>query len=308
MSKKLFRKTVIVLVGLTVTAMAVGWFLPAFVFNELEFRQRGFLVLSDEVRQAVDQMVAVRTGQNQALVTDTQRQNEIPQEIEKALDQASEIYNEYEKLTAGQDRLPLLPRDYRRYLELKKPGFEFLKKELAAFRLIKEREHAGFRLARQMQVAFEMFTENKGRSDEEVAEAMATTLAVTENVIRDADKMVEQGVINEQFRDYLAFEYQRLADYRAAIVDPANILMSQAAVKTKFDRIAGRDFGVAFSQVVENWHAECLDDLNREMAGYQKAAFDQLELAEKYYREHHLERDPISRLLAKLAPKYPRNS
>lgn len=305
---KILKRILLALAILIVATVVIfNQNIPAFIYNELEWRARANYLLSEQIRSDVDFLIAIRTGKEEVFISDQVKWDKLMEDIEKGLDLVLKLTDDYLTLLHRQDRIPLLPAKYKKYQELKKPALENYQKGLLIFREVKEKEHKGFRLVRQADFAYQKFSSgSQGLSDEEYFANLTDAVEVARSLNNEAEKLYQQRVIDKGFRDYVVFQNQKMIDFYEVILDPKN-LEDEIKLANKLEAISQRKLDVEFNEVVANWHVECIDDLNEEMLDYKESAYEQMMKADQYYRENNLKNDLISRLLSRFSEKYPKN-
>lgn len=308
---KILKKILLGLAVLIVALVVVfNQNIPAFVYNEFEWRARAHYLLTEEVRNQIDYLIAIRTGEESAFVSDQEKMNKIPEDIEEGLKFAQELVDSYQVYLNRQDKIPFLPAKYKKYQELKKPAFENYQKSLEVFIVLKKKEHQGFRLVQQLDTANAKFAGLGGeKSDEDRFQEMTDAYDVAPSIIAQAESLYQDKVIDEGLRDYVILRSNMMIDFYEIITDPENYTSGayDEAVGQQLEAIGERDSEIDFNEVVTNWHRNLLDDLENEMLEYKDLSYEQMVEADKYYRENDLKNDLINRLLSKFSKSYPRN-
>lgn len=280
--------------------------ISAFVYNELEWRARAHYLLAEEVRADVDYLIDIRTGKETPLISDQAKWDKIPEEIEKGLDLTDELVDTYQSYVSRQEKIPFLPSKYREYHQLKKPGFENYQKYLQIFIEIKDKEHRGFQITRQLDKANEKFAGSEGQSWEKRFQDMSEADELSHSLINQAEELYKSRVIDEGFKNYIQLRCQMMIDFYETITDP-ELLNNETALVKELEVIGQRASGIDFNEIVTNWHREILDEPNKEMLDYRELAHKQMMEADKFYRENDLRNDLTSRLLSKFSKSYPKN-
>ena len=280
--------------------------IPAFVYNELEWRARAHYLLAEEVRADVDYLIDIRTGKETPLISDQAKWDKIPEEIEKGLDFADELVDTNQSYASRQEKIPFLSSKYREYHQLKKPGFESYQKYLQIFIEIKDKEHRGFQIARQLDKTNEKFAGSEGQSWEKRFQDMSEADELSHSLIDQAEELYKGRVIDEGYKNYIQLRCQMMIDFYEAITDP-ELLTNETALAKELEAIGRRTSGIDFDEIVTNWHREILDKPNKEMLDYREFAHKQMLEADEFYRENDLKSDLISKLLSKFSKSYPKN-
>jgi len=284
--------------------------IPAFIYNELEWRARAHYLLAEEVRNQVEYLIAIRTGKESAFISDETKMDKIPEDIEEGLEFVKELVDGYLAYVNRQDRIPLLPTKYKKYQELKKPAFENYQKSLEIFIVLKKKEHQGFRIAKQLDTTVAKFAGyGEEKSDEDRFQDMTDAYEVSQSIVAEAETLYQDKIIDEGYKDYLVLQCNKIIDFYEIITDPENIASGtySETVAKKLEAIGERGAELDINEVITNWHKNLLDDLENEMLEYKDLAYEQMTEADKYYRENDLKNDLISRLLSKFSKTYPKN-
>lgn len=308
---KILKKILLALAILIVALVVIfNQNIPAFIYNELEWRARAHYLLAEEVRNQVEYLIAIRTGRESAFVSDQEKMDKIPEDIEEGLDFVKELVDAHQAYVKRQERIPLLPVKYKEYKELKKPAFENYQKSLEIFIELKKKEHQGSRLVQQLDTANAKFAGlGEEKSWEDRFQDMTDAYDVALSIITQAEDLYQKKVIDEGLRDYVILYSNKIIDFYEIITDPENVASGaySETVAQELEAIGERGSEIDFDEVVTNWHKNLLDDLENEMLEYKDLAYEQMVEADEYYRENDLKNDLISKLLSKFSKSYPKN-
>lgn len=305
---KIFKKILLALAVLVVAIIVIfNQNISAFVYNELEWRARAHYLLAEEVQNQVEYLIGIRTGKESAFISDQEKINKIPEDINEALDFVKKLIDTHQVYVNRQDKIPFLPANYKQYQALKKPAFENYQKSLELFIDLKKKEHQGARLVQQLDTANAKFAGlGEEKSWEDHFQEMTDAYEVAPNIISEAQALYRDKVIDEGMRDYIILYSNKIIDFYEIITNPKNVEYDPA-VAAKLEAIGERGSEIDFNEVVTNWHKNLLDGLENEMLKYKDMAYEQIAEADKYYRENDLKSDLISRLLSRFSKSYPKN-
>ena len=281
--------------------------IPAFIYNELEWRARANYLLAEQFSNDVEYLIGIRTGKEEVFISDEAKFDKLTEDIEKGLEIVGELLDDYQAYVNHQNKIPLLPAKYKKYHELKKPAFDNYQKGLRIFREIKAKEHKGFRLVRQLDIANQKFAGSREDiSWEKHFQDMTDAYGVAKELINQAEELYKNNDIDEGFKSYIVLQCQKMVDFYEIITDPKNFAYSEATAK-ELEAIGQRGSEIDFNEVVTNWHREILDEPNKEMLEYKDLSYSQMEEADRYYRENDLKNDLVSRFLSIFSKSYPKN-
>src|SRR5690606_405793 len=108
---------------MVVLLVVLGFSLPAFYYNHLEAEQRSHFLANQYFKEQTDELIAIRTGENDVFISDQEKLN-LAGKIEELQEISSVSYDFYAEIFPKQDSIPFLPTKYKEYQELKKQAYE----------------------------------------------------------------------------------------------------------------------------------------------------------------------------------------
>jgi hypothetical protein len=281
------------LILLAIILFLFGSQLPAFIYNELEWRGRVDYRLIENFRVKIDYLIGIRTGETDVLASDEEKRD-LVDDIDKGLEAVTDLLTDYDKILAKQDKLPFLPKQYREYQQQKRSGFADYRLGEETFIRVKVIEHRVARIITQLdQVTMALYN----------GQDLKTSAAIAKIIARDMDQLYQEGKITAELNGYINQRAQNIIDLYGLLDSD----LPTSSITQEAKRIAGRGMDVDFTQIVNNWHKEIIDILNQEYWDKDKQGVDKFIVANQYYTDNKLAKDIISVLLSSIFKKYPKN-
>jgi len=307
MLKKFLKIFFLSLLGLPVLIIIIfNKNIPAFIYNEFEWREKICYLAIEEVMTDISQLVDIRTGKSDLFLSDQDKMYKTKDVIDNDLEIIEKILDRFSLFIQRQDKIPFLPSKYKKYQEMKKIAFDNYRNGLLTFKRVKTIEHAGFDLAVQADILNKRMSERKNVSDEEYWKSLKENADIAKEMIEMAKKLYDDKYIDEGYKNYFVIYFQKVIDTYNLFNDPEKTKNMQV-FNRELEKISQRGTELDINQITTNWHKNIIDDLNKKADESNKLFYQQMAEADKHYNDNNLGKDLISRFLSIFSKKYPKN-
>lgn len=270
-------KSKLLLIFVLIVGVIVIKFIPTFLFNELEFRQRTNYAKIEDLRIEIDRLVSLHTGASKELVSDQERRDATGK-IDKHLETVFGMLNDWQHLLDYQDKIPFLPKNYRSYQALKKPAFNHYRDSLTMFQKVKTLEHEVAGVITQYDQTYKAMLSG---SD------LASVAKIAQSLKVQIESLYEKGKISVAFKNYVSLASGNIVE----VADLALSGRSEAEIRAGLKEIRSRWPTDDFSIVANNWHEEIIDPLLKIYDEKNNLAIQGFSLADKFYLDNKLNKN-----------------
>lgn len=270
-------KSKLLLIFFLIVGVIAAKFIPTYVFNELEFRQRTNYAKIEDLRIEIDRLVSFRTGASDELVSDEEKRDATGK-IDKHLETVIGLLNDWQKLLNYQDKIPFLPKNYRSYQALKKPAFNHYRDSQEMFQKVKTLEHEVAGVITQYDRTYKAMLSG---SD------LATVAKLAQNLQAQIESLYQEGKISVALKDYVSQSSGNIVE----VADLALSGRSEAEITAGFKEIHSRWPTEDFSIVVSTWHEEIIDPLLKLYDENDSQAIQEFSLVDKFYLDNKLNKN-----------------
>lgn len=299
------KKFLLLLLSIAVLAY---FFLPAFIYNELEFSQRKQYLMAEAVRKDVDELIELRSGRSESTIALSDQDKEMAMgTVEDGLKLVQDYAGKYQDYLQKQVKIPFLPKNYREYQDLKRQNVADYHKSIVTFAKVKEIEYQVFKLISQLIPVSQVPSTYDPEGDWQLYVDNVESAARSAGILSvQTDRMFEDEMLSELLYQYVKVQATAVTDYYVLIADP-EILNNADLFEREMDKITLAKSQVDAMEVIVDWREKIVEPLMEQYSNLNTKSWDAFMIADEYYREHDLKNDPITRVLARFSKSYPRN-
>jgi hypothetical protein len=185
----------------------------------MEVKGRFYFYLSEEGLKMVYQLIDIRTGKSEIIVSDEDKLYKIKEEIDKALKNIVGVSDLQTALINRQEKIPFLSEKYKKYHEMKKVGLDNYQKSLVTLKDVKTKEHITFDLLSQVVFLGESMGK-KEKNEENYWIKLGENANIAKEIIDRAEKLYDDKFLDEGYRNYLVTHAQKVIDVYNLAADP----------------------------------------------------------------------------------------
>lgn len=300
-SKLLAKLLLIILIFFFLFIIIFNQNIPAFIYNEMEWYQRGDYYFAEQTKGYYNELISIRKGQSHYILNDNEMYK-LPQNLKDVLKEREFFINDYERINNQQTKIPFLSKKYKEYHKLKTEAFENYKKGFETFKTAFDDQDKILKLSNRTDDLNQMLVNGIKKSI-----IPNPNLVLAKNLLEETNQLYKDGVIDADAKTLFDFRNQQLIDVYDFLLN----LKGKNPTKEETNKlmvILSRKPGVPdFNTIFQNMNKNIFEPRRKQMDDYHKLAFDQMMIADKYYQDNNLQNDLISLILSKFSKKYPKN-
>jgi len=276
--------------------------IPAFIYNELEFRFRLHYAQSNYVFEQTDYLISLRRSDNDPVAHEKEN-TQWAKKIEKGVDLVIQEVEEAQKINTLQDYVLLLPFNYNNYQKQKKEAIEKYLVYLKDFKIKKQNDHMLSDVTVKLTISGEFFRNVNGDGDywQKLEEAQADAKAVSVQ----AQQLYLNGFITKELYSYLTKKAEMITF----------IYNESQKVKSTGSWDSFNSKGLSALTSIETGDVNKLyadsnkigSSISKRLGSEYEDAFNLIEKSSKYYDINNLAFDKLSVIVSKFNNKFPRN-